>query len=83
MYLFDQTLASESGQIYVASSGSATITVELVAEAFVTKLKIYPTASFPSRFKVCWLNMFIFIDNYYTFYKSVEKQYCLYSTHGF
>ncbi|XP_076091252.1 uncharacterized protein LOC143063127 [Mytilus galloprovincialis] len=67
MYLFDQTLASESGQIYVASSGSATITVELVAEAFVTKLKIYPTASFPSRFKVIGYNgatSFVVTTNY-------------------
>lgn len=53
MNLFDQTFKDERHQYFMASSSSATITTELSATAFVTKLKIYPTKSFPSKFKVC------------------------------
>jgi hypothetical protein len=45
MYLFDQTLANVNQQYYLAASGSTTITVTLAGAAFVTKLKIYPTAN--------------------------------------
>jgi hypothetical protein len=55
MYLFDQTLANVNQQYYLAASGSTTITVTLAGATFVTKLKIYPTANFPSKFKVCFL----------------------------
>jgi hypothetical protein len=49
MYLFDQTLANVNQQYYLAASGSTTITVTLAGATFVTKLKIYPTANFPSK----------------------------------
>jgi len=52
MNLFDQTFEDERHQYFMASSSSATITTELSAKAFVTKLKLYPTKSFPSKFKV-------------------------------
>lgn len=52
MYLFDQTLDNEVGQYYVASSSTTTITLQLDGSAFVTKLKVYPTKIFPSKFKV-------------------------------
>lgn len=53
MYLFDQTLNNAVGQYYLANSPSTTITLQLEEPAFVTKLKVYPTKTFPSKFKVC------------------------------
>ena len=53
MNLFDQTLSDNREQYYLSSAGTATITIQLANNnQFINHLKIFPTASFPSRFKV-------------------------------
>jgi len=50
--LFDQTLSDNKYQYYMSSSNKFTLTIHLKEVMFINKIKIFPTKSHPSVFKV-------------------------------
>ena len=51
-YLFDQTLHTSVDQFFLAADSTTTLTLDLKGDFHVNRLKIFPNALYPTKFKV-------------------------------
>ena len=51
-YLFDQTLHTSVDQFFLAAESTTTLTLDLKGDYYVNRVKIFPNALYPTKFKV-------------------------------
>lgn len=55
-HLFDQTLRTDRTDYFMASTGSAKLTITLKEPLYVTKVKVFPIVEHYTKFKVSFFN---------------------------